>query len=119
MTKERFLEILTHYLQNQATEEEEKFLYAYYNFFMADADVIALLNGREKTKLKLSMKAVINSRIGPEIRPVKRFLLWPFISSAAAIVFLVGTITSIFLYIFRMAIYTCNTIIYSPSDFSQ
>jgi hypothetical protein len=36
-----------------------------------------------------------------------------------AIEFLVGTITSIFLYILRMAIYAYNTIISCPSDFSQ
>jgi len=39
--------------------------------------------------------------------------------AALAIVFLVATVTSIFLYIFRMAIHTCNTIISCPSDFSQ
>ena len=39
--------------------------------------------------------------------------------AALAIEFLVGTVTSIFLYILRMAIYTCNTIISWPSDFSQ
>ena len=46
------------------------------------------------------------------------FIIKIFLATLA-IVFLVGTITSIFLYIFRMAIYTCNTIISSPSDFSQ
>jgi hypothetical protein len=39
--------------------------------------------------------------------------------AALAIVFLVATVSSIFLYIFRMAICTCNAIISCPSDFSQ
>jgi hypothetical protein len=38
--------------------------------------------------------------------------------AALAIVFLVGTVTSIFLYILRMPTHTCNRII-RPSDFSQ
>ena len=39
--------------------------------------------------------------------------------AALAIEFLVGTVTSIFLYILRMAVYACNTIISCPSDLSQ
>jgi hypothetical protein len=39
--------------------------------------------------------------------------------AALAIEFLVRTVTSIFLYILRMATHTYNTIIPCPSDFSQ
>jgi hypothetical protein len=46
------------------------------------------------------------------------FIIEIFLATLA-IVFLVGTITPIFLYVFRMAIDTCNAIISSPSDFSQ
>ena len=39
--------------------------------------------------------------------------------AALAIEFLVAMVTSIFLYILRMATHTYNTIIPCPSDFSQ
>ena len=39
--------------------------------------------------------------------------------AALAIEFLVGTVTSIFLYILRMAIYAYDTITSCPSDFTQ
>ncbi|SDE44332.1 FecR family protein [Mucilaginibacter pineti] len=90
MNKEQFLQILTHYLDNEATKEEEEFLHAYYNLFIADADVIALLKYKETEKLKLSMKSAIDHRIDQPIKPARRLQLWPMIRAAAAILLLAG-----------------------------
>lgn len=85
MTKELFLVILTNYLDGNATKEEEDFLHAYYNFFMADVDVIALLDEKQKDRLKSSMKLNIDDFIDSEIKPVKKINIWPRIAVAASI----------------------------------
>ncbi|MBB6130642.1 FecR family protein [Mucilaginibacter lappiensis] len=90
MTKELFLVILTNYLEGNATKEEEDFLHAYYNFFMADIDVIALLDEKQKYRLKSSMKLNIDDYIDSEIKPVKRMNIWPRIAAAASIVLAVS-----------------------------
>jgi transmembrane sensor len=86
MTKELFLVILTNYLEGNATKEEKDFLYAYYNFFMADVDVIALLDEKQKDRLKSSMKLNIDHYIDSEIKPVKKINIWPRIAAAASII---------------------------------
>lgn len=90
MTKELFLVILTNYLEGNATKEEEDFLHAYYNFFMADIDVIALLDEKQKDRLKSSMKLNIDDYIDSEIKPVKRMNIWLRIAAAASIVLAVS-----------------------------
>jgi hypothetical protein len=86
MTKELFLVILTNYLDGIATKEEEDFLHAYYNFFMADVDVIALLDEKQKDRLKSSMKLNIDDYIDSEAKPVKKINIWPRIAVAASII---------------------------------
>ncbi|HEY8929823.1 MAG TPA: FecR domain-containing protein [Mucilaginibacter sp.] len=87
MEKEQFLSILSNYLAGKATAEEENFLYIYYKLFMADEDVLALLEDKEKEKLKLAIKANIDQHIDnqPPFATVKRLSLWPRIAAAASI----------------------------------
>ncbi len=91
MEKAQFLSILTKYLAGKATAEEEDFLYAYYKLFLADADVVALLEDNEKEKLKLAIKADIDAYIDhqPEV-PVRRITVWPRIAAAASILIALG-----------------------------
>ncbi|TKC09678.1 FecR family protein [Pedobacter frigoris] len=92
MNKEQYIEILSKYLNGKATAEEENFLFAYYNFFLADADVMEMLSEEEKLKLKLSIKANIDSNIGHtlSVEPVQRKLnTWPRLAGVAAAVLLV------------------------------
>lgn len=63
MGKKQFISILDRYLKNQATAEQQNILYAYYHLFMADADVLLLLKDEEKERLKLQIKAEINTKI--------------------------------------------------------
>jgi len=113
MKKEQYIEILTKYLDGNATVAEEDFLFAYYNLFMADADVMEILSDEEKLKLKLSIKATIDHNIDEPVAEesvveepvvleeslVKRRTLWPRIAAAAAILLVVGL--SIFFYTSR------------------
>lgn len=90
MEKEQFLAVLTKYLEHRATPEEEQFLYTYYRLFLADADVLALLEDQEKEKLKLAIKAGIDQSIDQTATtPVRRF--WPRIAAAASILLVLGT----------------------------
>lgn len=86
MTKDLFLVILTNYLEGNATKEEENFLHAYYNLFIADVDVIALLEEKQKDRLKSSMKLNIDDYIDSEIKQVKKITIWPRIAVAASII---------------------------------
>jgi transmembrane sensor len=89
MKKEHYIEILSKYLDGKATAGEENFLFAYYNLFLADADVMEMLSEDEKLKLKLSIKAHIDKRID-HTEPVQRKLYsWPYLVGAAAMVLLV------------------------------
>jgi len=110
MKKEQYIEILTKYLDGKANAVEENFLFAYYNLFMADADVMEILSDEEKLKLKLSIKATIDHNIDEPVAEesvveepvvleeslVKRRTLWPRIAAAAAVLLIVGL--SIFFY---------------------
>lgn len=99
MDKEHFLLILERYLDDKATEEEVNFLYVYYSLFMADADVIELLKGNEKEKLKLNIKAGIDGYIDGHINradPVRKLRLWPLIAAAASIVLVIGATLFVF-----------------------
>ena len=91
MEKEQFLAILSRYLEGKATAEEEHFLYTYYKLFLADADVLALLENKEKEKLKLAIKAEIDARIDrkPEIA-VRRITVWPRIVAAASVILMLS-----------------------------
>lgn len=55
--------ILSKYLKGTASREEQNFLHAYYNLFMADVDVMLLLKEDEKEKLKLNIKTNIDTRL--------------------------------------------------------
>ena len=90
MNKKQFLLILTKYLDDKATEQEIHFLHAYYNMFMADADVILLLKDNEKEKLKLSMKVGIDEYINQQTKPAKKLLPWPLIAAAATVILVAG-----------------------------
>lgn len=91
MEKEQFLSILTNYLAGKATAEEEDFLHTYYQLFLADADVLALLEHKEKEKLKLAIKAGINAHIDDQHEAVVRSIhRWPRIAAAASIILLLG-----------------------------
>lgn len=99
MDKEHFLLILEKYLDDKATEEEVNFLYVYYSLFMADADVIELLKGNEKEKLKLNIKAGIDGYIDGHIDradPVRKLRLWPLIAAAATVVLVIGAVLFVF-----------------------
>lgn len=92
MNKEQYIEILSKYLNGQATAEEENFLFAHYNLFLSDADVMEMLSEDEKLKLKLSIKAHIDSSIDHTItaKPVQRKLnIWPRLVGVAATLLLV------------------------------
>lgn len=99
MDKEHFLLILERYLDDKATEEEVNFLYVYYSLFMADADVIELLKGNEKEKLKLNIKAGIDGYIDGHIDradSVRKLRLWPLIAAAATVVLVIGAVLFVF-----------------------
>ncbi|MFI5163367.1 MAG: FecR family protein [Sphingobacteriales bacterium] len=85
MEKEQFLLILTKYLEGNAGPEEENFLYAYYKLFLADAEVMSLLQDKEKEKLKLSIKAGIDAALDRQEPSVRKISLWPRIAAAASI----------------------------------
>lgn len=101
MRKQQFISILDRYLKNQATAEEQNILFAYYHLFMADADVLHLLKGAEKEKLKLQIKAGIDTRINtgmdigtghmiiPETSQPHHNLLWKRVAGVAAAVALI------------------------------
>ncbi|ACU03291.1 FecR family protein [Pedobacter heparinus] len=88
MEKKQFILILGRYLKQQATPDEERLLHTYYHLFMADSDVLLLLNDAEKEKLKLQIKAgidaVIENTANKPVKPV--YKLWPRIAIAAAAV---------------------------------
>ena len=88
MEKEQFLSILTKHLKGDANPAEEKFLFAYYKLFMADQDVLLLLQDNEKEKLKLSIKSNIDAAIQP--MATNRHHLWQRIFAAASIVLVVA-----------------------------
>jgi transmembrane sensor len=96
MNKDQFLILLQRYLDGTATPEETAFLHAYYNAFTTDNDVINLLNGHEKEKLKLSIRAAIQKEIAQKSR-TKKMPIRPLIAAAASILI----VLSFFLYFFK------------------
>jgi transmembrane sensor len=107
IAKEEFLTLVNQYLAGKTSAEEEAFLFAYYDLFMADADVMQLLEDQEKLKLKLQMKDRINQRLELENMPVKRgsmhgqvvkrIRIWPRIAAAVVVVLCLGIGYSLYL----------------------
>lgn len=52
MDKRFFVKILRKYLNGEATDEEEQFLFTYYNLFENEPDVVSLLNDEELVNIK-------------------------------------------------------------------
>jgi len=69
MTKNQFLNLLQRYLDGESSNGEQNLLHAYYDLFMADPDVLALLNSEEKTQLGLQIKQRIDTGITVEAGP--------------------------------------------------
>ncbi|MGF7079319.1 FecR family protein [Mucilaginibacter sp. UYCu711] len=87
MNKTQFLSLLQRHLEGKATSEETAFLHAYYNVFITDKDVMELLDGHEKEKLKLAIRAAINKQIAQENKVVRLPARWPRMAAAATILF--------------------------------
>jgi transmembrane sensor len=87
MNKKQFLSLLQRHLAGKATPEETAFIEAYYNVFIIDQDVLELLDGHEKEKLKLAIRANINQQISQENRVVKLPARWARMAAAAAVIF--------------------------------
>jgi transmembrane sensor len=96
MNKDQFLILLQRYLHGTATSEETAFLHAYYNVFITDNDVINLLNGHEKEKLKLSIRAGIQKEIAQKGR-TKKIQIRALIAAAATVII----VLSFSLYFFK------------------
>ncbi|NQX39305.1 FecR protein [Pedobacter steynii] len=93
MEKKQFLDILSKYIEGKASAEEQQFLYSYYQLFMAEPSVTALLNDNEKIKLKLAIKANIDQRLNKTITPARKPVkLWTRITAAAAILLITGLV---------------------------
>lgn len=97
MKKQQFLTLLNKYLKNQASAEEANLLNAYYHLFMADPDVLDLLNYDDKEKLRSQIKAGIDAKIDEVSKsaPIKR-QLWPRIAVVAAV--LTAIVCSVFFF---------------------
>jgi len=61
------MSILSRYLEGRTNAAEQDFLYAYYELFQADRDVMLLLKDEEKLRLKLLIKKEIDARIDGKI----------------------------------------------------
>lgn len=81
MDKQTFLNLLEKYLNGNASIEEQEFLHAYYDLFLADSEVIELLSKNEKQKLEAEIKAHIDANLFPN---PKRISLWIKLGAVAA-----------------------------------
>jgi len=63
MDKDDFMRLLRKYLDNGATEKEERFLFSYYNLFQNEPEVLDLLNDDRKEKLKNQIYSGIRQNI--------------------------------------------------------
>jgi len=98
MDKQYFLELLHKYLNDKATDVEQQFLIKYYDLFLTEPDVIALLSDEQKEKLKKEINASIWQNIDAASAPGKKVLTinTRFLKIAAAAV-LIGFCATIFL----------------------
>lgn len=83
MTKDQFLNLLQKYLDGAANPTQEALLNSYYSLFMADPEVLGLLNTEERAKLGAQMKGSIDRAINP-VKTTE--ILWKTIIAVAAAV---------------------------------
>lgn len=101
MDKRYFIKILSKYLHGNATQQEEQFLFSYYQLFQDEPDVLALLNDEEKDQLNAQIDSAIWEKVEKheELNKKHRYLvLWQPITAVAAIFIAAITITLFFLH---------------------
>jgi len=99
MDKSYFLEILHKFQQGDVTKEEFQFLVTYYNLYDDEPDILALLNEKQKEKLRSDMQIAIWQNIQRyEQKKIKgRFTKLAMIKMAAAVILPVAIVAIAFM----------------------
>jgi ferric-dicitrate binding protein FerR (iron transport regulator) len=92
MDKHYFIALLHKHLKGKTTGEEQKVLFAYYDLFESENDLIGILLPEEKQELKIQMRSAIERDIfnkESHSGKVRRLGVW-LKASAAAVLLIVG-----------------------------
>jgi transmembrane sensor len=96
MNKHNFISLLKKYLNNEATQSEERFVFDYYNLFRNEPEVLNLLNEEDRERLKNHILIEVWENIAKKEDSVRKLKSLPAlamrVAAAAAVVILISGI---------------------------
>ena len=94
MDKHYHISLLRKYLKGKASEEEQQFLFRYYDLLKSEDDLVSDLSPEEIRELKTGMRTAIDMQIASREQPrgrVRQLNTW-LKASAAAILLIIGAV---------------------------